>query len=129
MSRRVTRANFEGTRKLWLDAYEHVGPRELPAWSSDWATALRDLPYVHLVRTQTDTIGEAMLIVKLASHFPLGSAEAVEADIESVWSANLAHSLRSYHAVVPTDDGLNFLFMCLTDQDRVVTGVVVVTKV
>jgi len=129
MSRRVGAGDFEGTRRLWRDAYEPVGLRELPTWASDWAVALRELPYVTQVRAATESFGDTMVQVRLSSRFPLGSAEVVEADIEALWGDNLAQNLRSYHAFVPKGDGLEFLFICLTGQDRLLTGVVSVTRV
>jgi len=128
VSRRTDYIDFHGTRRLWLGAYETICPRELGGWIQDWKLALSNLPYVQRVFAGHDPTLDELLSIRFASHFPLGSSEIIQADLESLWTGTIATELRAVHTFLTTDGGLELHFACVTQLDQVVTGIVSVTK-
>lgn len=128
MSRRTDDPDFASTRRLWLGAYESIGPRELAVWQREWSLALDQLPYVHNLRSVRDTHPDLLLDIRFGCHYPLNSEEIVQADLETLWTDTIAKDLRAVHSFFIHDTGLRFQFMCVTPKDEVLTGAVVVSK-
>lgn len=125
MSRRLEPRDFEQVRRQWTTTYEPVSPKDLQAWRPDWTNGLAVLPYLGAARTMLSDQPDSLVTVRCTLNNPKLPLEGIAADLERVWTENLAEELDPCHAVV-LSPSLVLYFAGLTKAKCYVTGRVII---
>ena len=94
----------------WSRAFQPVSVRSQEVWEHDFADALHGAPYLRVVATSSGNWVQSMLCIKALMNVSGLMIEAVDADIERIWTDDIAKDLRAYHSLLATEDG--FIMQC-----------------
>jgi hypothetical protein len=118
---------LDKTREQWRRAYSPISTREAAAWLQDWRDSLRSIPYMRVVKVAD---GGLLNMIELRAVLNIDGLnfDMVKADLERVWSGDVAKGLRATHCFRETGNGVVLYFAGLTSQNNYVTGVVHVSR-
>ncbi len=119
--------DFDKTRDQWRRAYSPISTRELQVWSQDWKYGVSTIPYVRLTKLADGGLLNMMEMRSILNIDGL-NLSMVKADVERVWTNEVAKGLRAVHCFRETTSGVVFYFAALTSTNNYITGVLYVSR-
>lgn len=107
-SKLLTPAEFAQERRRWNRLYRPTGIRNADLWHQDWQTALKQIPYLRV--TRSDMPARLDLTVDQRGELAVSRAnlEPVLADLQAVWRGSLGARETSMHTFSERADLLIF---------------------
>ena len=127
VSNACSMVELDKTREQWRRCYSPISTRELRTWVQDWRGGLQTIPYLRLVKA-TDGGLLNMLDMRAVLNVEGLNLSMVRADVERVWSNEVASGLKAVHCFRESSSGLVFYFCALTSTNNYVTGILYVSR-
>ena len=126
MSKRCSPSEFKGMLDKWSGVFTPVSARSLGAWQMDFEDANSSLHYMAISKFEANPPMERMLSYRSIMGVNSGVTESVQADLEKIWSLDLARGLSAYHTFVERDSGFEYRFMAVNGSNEYITGRLIV---
>ena len=121
MSKLIAPADFTTLVQKNTAVFSPASARTLEAWKADIEDCLKKLKYMQIARLTGTTQYDRLLNYRGNLTVTSGVLEAVKADIEKMWSVEVAAGLSAQHSFFETSSGFEFRAFAMNSSNEFVT--------
>ncbi len=121
MSKLVAPNDFAAYLQKTTSVFSPVSARTIEAWKSDLEVCLKRLHYMQIARLAGGGQFDRMMNYRGNLTVTTGVLSAVKADIERIWSVDVALGTESQHTFFDSPSGFEFKSIAMNSSDEFLT--------